>query len=179
MAPKQPPPTLQRFMPCPVKQPPPTLQRLLMMPPLENVCPVPKAAPLSALAACTDVGGVQTQPRASANSSSHLSPPSDDDSPWHFVEEFNEAAAARVIMLLKITMEHLLPDRAEDYWFRGTAYSLMADIDLLIKRGQMDNETWTYHHLTALCVVEQMFESEGFPRDACNAKLAELGLEDA
>ena len=150
-----------------------------MMPPLENVCPVPKAAPLSALAACTDVGEVQTQPRASANSSSHLSPPSDDGSPWHFVEEFNEAAAARVIMLLKITMEHLLPDRAEDYWFRGAAYSSMAEINLLIKRGQMDNVTWTYHHISALGVAEQMFESEGFDCVGCLAKLAELDLEYA
>ena len=150
-----------------------------MMPPLPNVCLVPKAAPLSALAACTDVGEVQTQPRASANSSLHLTSPSDDGKIMHFVEEFHEAAAARVIMLLKTTMEHLLPDGEDDYWFRGQAYSLMDDIQGRVKRGTMDDEAWTYHHLMAECVVEQMFESEGFPRDACNAKLAELGLEDA
>ena len=155
------------------KQPPPTLQQLqLMMAPLENVCLVPDAAPFSALVACTDMGGVQPQPRPSANSSSHLSPPSDGDSnliyPQPYVEEYHEASAAMVIMWLKEYMELFLPDLPDNYWFRGSAYSLMADINLEIERGIMDNERWTDHYIR---LMENMFESEGFDRVGCLAKL--------
>ena len=81
-----------------------------------------------------------------------------------------------VIMELKIHMEHLLPDRPEDYWFRGRAYSLMAEINLLIERGQMDNETWTYRFIEAWRLTENMFESAGFDRVGCLARLDREGL---
>ena len=73
--------------------------------------------------------------------------------------------------MLKIHMEHLLHDRAEDYWFRGSAYLLMDEINLLIERCQMDNVTWTQRHIDALRLAENMFESKGFDRVGCLAKL--------
>ena len=150
------------------KQPPPTLQQLLRMAPNENVCQAPYA--------CTDMGGVQPQPRPSANSASHLFPPSDGDSDsgLGFVAEYHEATAAMTILWLKEYMEHFLPDVPENYWFRGRAYSVMADINLEIKRGVMDDEIWTYHYMGALSLLENMFESEGFDRDGCLAKLPGL-----
>ena len=169
MSPKKPPPTLQRFQLMSPKKPPPELQHV------QKYCLVPDAAPLRAPAACTDVGGMQTQTLSSANSSSQLSPPSGGDSSPTFVEEYNEAAAARVIRMLKIHMDYLLPDRAEDYGIRGSAYSLMAEINLLIERCQMDNVTWTQMHIDALRVTEYMFESKGFDRVGC---LAELDREE-
>ena len=150
------------------KQAPPTLQQLLRMAPDENVCQVPYA--------CTDMGGVQPQPRPSANSASHLFPPSDGDSDsgLGFVAEYHEATAAMTILWLKEYMEHFLPDVPENYRFRGRAYSAMADINLEIKRGVMDDEIWTYHYMGALSLLENMFESEGFDRDGCLAKLPRL-----
>ena len=73
--------------------------------------------------------------------------------------------------MLKIHMDYLLPDRAEDYGIRGSAYSLMAEINLLIERCQMDNVTWTQMHIDALRVTENMFESKGFDRVGCLAVL--------
>ena len=157
------------------KQPPPTLQQYLRMAPQENVCLVPYAAPFSALAACTAMGGVQPQPRPSANSSSHLSPPSDGDLnllyPQHYVEEYHEADAAMVIMELKEYTDKFLPYRPDMYFLRGSAYSLMAVINLEIERGTMDNERWTELYIGALRLMENMFESPGFDRVGCIAKL--------
>ena len=157
------------------KKPPPTLQQYLRMAPLENVCLVPYEAPFSALAACTDMGGVQLQPQPSANSSSHLSPPSDGDLnllyPQHYVEEYHEAYAAMVIMELKEYTGNLLPNRPDMYFLRGSAYLLMAEINQDIERGTMDNERWTELYEGALRLMENMFESPGFDRVGCITKL--------
>ena len=68
-------------------------------------------------------------------------------------------------------MEHFLPDLPDMYFLRGSAYSLMAVINLEIERGTMDNERWTELYYNALCVMENMFESPGFDRVGCLAKL--------
>ena len=76
-----------------------------------------------------------------------------------------------VIMELKEYTENFLPYRPDMYFLRGSAYSLMAVINLEIERGTMDNERWTELYIGALRLMENMFESPGFDRVGCIAEL--------
>ena len=101
----------------------------------------------------------QPQPQTSADSSSHIAPPMDVSETL----EYREADAARDVKYLKMFMEKLLPDIQESYFLRGVGYKLMADITHLIESGQMDDELWYARSMDLVIVLEQMFESEGFP----------------
>ena len=79
--------------------------------------------------------------------------------------EYSYDEAVKIVEYLKMFMENLLPDREEHYRSRGIGYSLMADIAREIELGIMDDELWDHRSIEVLRVLENMYESKGFPRD--------------
>ena len=96
-------------------------------------------------------------PDLSSDEGSDVIPPRSPD-------KYYEDDAARVVMELKMFMERLLPDRKENYILRRAGYGLMANITIEIERGQMDDELWDVRYIEVQRVLEQMYESEDFPR---------------